>query len=148
MREPVKTRVKVLPANGSLAMSGSGALDLNVERLGVDLLSISGHKFRGPKGIGALWVRRGTRLTAVMTGGRQERNRRAGTENVPAIVGLHHAFETIADGQLAWFQRSPARDHGVMDMAAIHTAHGTHPHMTGRTVEIHQIVFHHQSAAS
>ena len=57
-------------------------------RWAIDLLSLSAHKFNGPKGAGALWIKRGTRLTAHMTGGKHERNRRAGTENVPALVGL------------------------------------------------------------
>jgi cysteine desulfurase len=59
----------------------------------VDLLSISAHKFGGPKGAGALWIRRGVRLAPFVTGGRQERNRRSGTENVPALAGMGAAAE-------------------------------------------------------
>src|SRR5204863_5701291 len=63
-------------------------IKVDVRALGVDLLALSAHKFNGPKGTGALWIRRGTRMQPVLTGGKHERNRRAGTENVPAIVGM------------------------------------------------------------
>jgi len=75
------------------AVQTVGHIPVNVDELKVDLLSISGHKFYGPKGAGALYVRKGTKLLSLVHGGEQERGRRAGTENVPAIVGLGKAVE-------------------------------------------------------
>lgn len=75
------------------AVQAAGKIAINVRKAPVDCLSVSGHKFHAPKGIGALYVRRGTKIMPLVTGGRQERGLRAGTENVPGIVGLGKAAE-------------------------------------------------------
>jgi cysteine desulfurase len=75
------------------AVQTVGHIPVNVDELKVDLLAISAHKFYGPKGVGALYARKGTKLVSLMHGGEQEKRRRAGTENVPAIVGLGKAVE-------------------------------------------------------
>jgi cysteine desulfurase len=98
--QPVADLAAVAHAHGAMfhtdAVQSVGKIPVDVSALGVDLLSLSGHKFNGPKGVGALWLRRGTRLRTQMTGGKQERNRRAGTENVPAMVGMGVAARLAA----------------------------------------------------
>ena len=81
------------------AVQAAGALELNVQSMNVDLLSLSAHKFHGPKGTGVLYIRKGTRLDPLITGGSQERNLRAGTENVPGIAGAGKAIEIAMTGR-------------------------------------------------
>ncbi len=102
--QPIADLAAVAHAHGALfhtdAVQSVGKIPVNVASLGVDLLSLSAHKFNGPKGAGALWIKRGARVTAILTGGKHERNRRAGTENVPAIAGLGAAAH-VAAGKIA-----------------------------------------------
>jgi cysteine desulfurase len=100
--QPVAELAAIARASGALfhtdAVQSIGKIPVSVKALGVDLLSLSAHKFGGPKGIGALWIRRGVRLQPQMTGGRHERSRRAGTENVAAIAGMGVAARHAAAG--------------------------------------------------
>jgi cysteine desulfurase len=95
------------------AVQAAGKVAIDVNRLGCDLLSISGHKLHGPQGVGALYVRKGTVLEPIFYGGSHERSRRAGTENVPGIIGLGKAaqlaVEALVRDDLA--QMSAMRDH-------------------------------------
>ena len=79
------------------AVQAAGHLPINVKKQNIDMLSLSGHKFHGPKGIGALYARQGILLTPVIEGGAQERGKRAGTENIPAIVGMAAAFDEACE---------------------------------------------------
>jgi len=102
--QPVAELARLAKARGAVvhtdAVQTAGKIPVNVKGLGVDLLSLSAHKFYGPKGVGAIWVRRGLRLLPFMTGGKQERGRRAGTENVAGIVGMGVAAR-LAVGHMA-----------------------------------------------
>ena len=99
--QPVADLADIAHRHGALfhtdAVQAAGKVPCRPAELGVDLLSLSAHKLNGPKGVGALWIRRGVRLVAAVTGGRQERNRRAGTENVPGIVGFGIAARLAAE---------------------------------------------------
>ena len=99
--QPIAAIARFAHERGALmhtdAVQSVGKIPVDVRALGVDLLSLSAHKFNGPKGAGASWVRRGTRIQPILTGGKHERSRRAGTENVPAIAGLGVAARLAAD---------------------------------------------------
>ncbi len=93
--QPIEELAKIARENNILfhtdAVQSVGKIPVDVQKLGVDLLSISGHKLYAPKGIGVLFIKRGTKISSLLQGGKQERNRRAGTENVASIVGLGKA---------------------------------------------------------
>ena len=113
--QPVAEMAAIAHQHGALMHSdgvqSAGKIGVDVRSLGVDLFSISAHKFNGPKGAGALWVKRGTRLSAIQTGGKHERNRRAGTENVPAIAGMGAAARLA----VAKLERESARVAALRD---------------------------------
>jgi cysteine desulfurase len=102
--QPIEEMAKIAAEAGvrfhTDAVQSAGKIPVDVNRLGVDLLTISAHKFCGPKGAGALFVRRGVEMDSLLHGGQNERGRRAGTENVAAIVGFGKACE-LAGGGLA-----------------------------------------------
>jgi len=112
------------------AVQTFGYLPINVDGLNLDLLSISAHKLYGPKGVGALYIRKGTRISSVMQGGDQEKNRRASTHNVPGIVGFGKAVELVQENMVEEKKRLiPLRDRlikGILDNID-HTRLNGHP---------------------
>jgi cysteine desulfurase len=90
--QPVAQLAAIAHEHGALvhtdAVQSVGKIPVDVRSMGIDMLSLSAHKFNGPKGAGALWIKRGTRMQPILTGGKHERSRRAGTENSPALVGM------------------------------------------------------------
>ncbi len=99
--QPIKEIGEIAKANDILfhtdAVQAFGQVDIDVNELNIDMLSASGHKLNGPKGIGFLYIRKGLKLRSFIHGGAQERHRRAGTENVPGIVGLGKAVEIAVE---------------------------------------------------
>lgn len=115
---PIADLAEVAKANNILlhtdAVQAAAYLDVDVNKLGVDLMSLGGHKFYGPKGVGALYVRKGTKLLPHLTGGSQEASLRAGTHNVPYIVGFAEALRLAAEERAARIAHvQPLRDHVI-----------------------------------
>jgi len=113
--EPIQEIARITRENNVVfhtdAVATAGTIPVDVKRLGVDSLSLAGNQFYGPTGIGALWVRKGVRIMPLLDGGVQEGGRRAGTENVPAIVGLGKAAELATTNVAAQVEHlTPLRD--------------------------------------
>jgi len=113
--EPVQELASIAHENGAYfhtdAVQAVGHIPISVSGTDIDLLSLSGHKFNGPKGTGALYIRKGTRIDNILHGGAQERNRRAGTENLAGIVGVGKAIELATTG----IEEKGARLRGMRD---------------------------------
>jgi len=126
--QPIAEIAALAHAHGALvhtdAVQSVGKIPVDVRALGVDMLSLSAHKFNGPKGAGALWVKRGTRMLPILTGGKHERNRRAGTENVAAIGGMGVAA-TLAAKKIATEAVRVGRLRDTLEAGILTTIPGT-----------------------
>ena len=110
--QPIKEIGEIAKEHGILfhtdAVQAYGQLPINVDECHIDMLSASGHKFNGPKGIGFLYIRKGVKIRSFVHGGAQERKRRAGTENVPGIVGYRNSCKACCEynEKREWQKRS------------------------------------------
>lgn len=121
--QPIKEIAKVCKKHGVLfhtdAVQAAGNIPIDVIDLGVDLLSISGHKFYGPKGTGVLYIRKGVRIESLIHGGHQERNKRAGTENIPGLIGLANALALANENMEAHYKKlAGLRDRALKGIVA------------------------------
>jgi cysteine desulfurase len=121
--EPIPEIAKITRENNVTfhtdAVATAGTIPVDVKELGVDALSLAGNQFYGPKGVGALWVRKGVRIMPLLDGGVQEGGRRAGTENIPAIVGLGRAAELARTNMEARIEHlTPLRDRLLAELPA------------------------------
>jgi cysteine desulfurase len=141
---PVEEIAQMVKAAGGVfhtdAVQTAGKLPVDVRKLPVDMLSLSGHKLHAPKGVGALYVRKGTRLQPFMRGGHQEDNRRAGTENVPYIVAMGKACEMAKDHLAADMKAVAAKrdrlEKGLLASCADARVNGDRQHRLPNTVNI------------
>jgi cysteine desulfurase len=165
--QPVEEIGRIARAAGAYfhidAVQGAGKVELDVRRFGCHLLSISAHKMHGPKGVGALFVRRGTPLESLLVGGSHERRRRAGTENVPGIVGLAKAAKlamlSLEDGTInrlaalrdrleAGLLQIPGTGvHGAQPAQSLHSPINCHPERAQR-VEGPAVAFSNNTAGA
>jgi cysteine desulfurase len=134
--QPIREIAAIAHERGALmhtdAVQSVGHLDIDVNELGVDLLSMAAHKFYGPKGVGALYIRKGVRISPLITGGGQERKRRAGTENTAGIVGMGVAAElAMAELDLERARETALRDRLIAGLLSTipHTMLNGHPTM-------------------
>ena len=126
--QPIADLAAIAHEHGAIfhtdAVQSVAKIPVDVRTLGVDLLALSAHKFNGPKGAGALWIRRGMRLVSTMTGGKHERNRRGGTENVPGIAGMGAAAR-LGRGKIATEGTRIAALRDRLERAVLDTVPGT-----------------------
>jgi cysteine desulfurase len=142
--QPVEELAQVARKGGAYfhtdAVQSVGKIPVDVKALDVDMLTLSGHKIYGPKGIGALYVRRGVKLRPMLRGGGQERSRRPGTENLPGIVGLGRASELARSGLMSDNERvADLRDHlekTVLDTISEATVNGAGAPRTSNTTNL------------
>ena len=125
------------------AVQAVGKIPVNVDELGVDMMSVSAHKFYGPKGVGFLYLRKGTRITPVQHGGHHEKNRRAGTENVAGIVGMARALELaceeMAETSVRLARLRDRLERGILDSIEQVSVNG---HRRHRLPNITNVSFH------